>query len=382
MRSQSSEASGRSYRAIADEIARKIEVGDIPSGSYLPTERELQVEFEVSRTTIRRALAQLIDRGLGESVPNKGVSVKGLPVVSTGTQIIAFIDGTTTVLRSLYARLSSAFIREGYYLLHIDSQSMGLASALKFAKNQGCRGAFVWSFEGFPPVEMLEEVQSVMPVVLLDHKIRGFDSDIVKLDSFQMGYDATHYLVASGRKRIAITGMLDMLDTSFDRFSGYMRALFDCDLVPRVRDYVFNQTSGYQAFDCLALENRLAMQDRPDALFVMQDDCLPPVVQSVLDAGLRIPEDIALVTIGDDTRVSVGNMGISAIRCDWSGLADLAIVLMLRRLRGVSEPPQTYTAGHRLVEYGPQVELLDSKGNMRANPLPSQSIFTFSSVRR
>lgn len=382
MRTQSSEPSERSYRAIADEIARRIETGEIPSGSYLPTERELQIQFDVSRTTIRRALAQLIENGIGESVPNKGVLVKGIQPVSTGIQMIAFIDGATTVLRSLYSRLSSAFLQEGFHLLHIDSQSIGLESAILFAQSQGCHGAFIWSFEGFPPAATLEEAQKLMPIVLLDHKIRGFESDIVTMDGFQMGYDATIHLAKSGRKRIAVTGMLDMLDTSFDRFSGYMRALFDSGLMPSVRDYVFNKTSGYEGFDCLALQNRLSMPDRPDAIFVMQDDCLPSVVQCILDSGLTIPDDVAIVTVGDDTRVSVGNVGISAIRCDWSGLADLAIVLMLRRLRGVSEPAQTYTAGYRLIVNGSCVNPHPGSRTLTASTIASQPVFTVSSVRR
>ncbi|HEY4462402.1 MAG TPA: GntR family transcriptional regulator, partial [Streptosporangiaceae bacterium] len=41
------------YRAIADELREQIESGQLPPGSQLPTEIELQDRFSASRNTIR-----------------------------------------------------------------------------------------------------------------------------------------------------------------------------------------------------------------------------------------------------------------------------------------------------------------------------------------
>jgi GntR family transcriptional regulator len=52
------------YRAIAEEIRRRVGTGDYAPGRVLPSESELVAEFDASRVTIRRALESLRDEGL------------------------------------------------------------------------------------------------------------------------------------------------------------------------------------------------------------------------------------------------------------------------------------------------------------------------------
>ncbi|WP_431885358.1 GntR family transcriptional regulator [Micromonospora wenchangensis] len=52
------------YRTIADEIRQRIESGEIPPGSLLPTESNLTVEFRASRGTVRQAIAALRSENL------------------------------------------------------------------------------------------------------------------------------------------------------------------------------------------------------------------------------------------------------------------------------------------------------------------------------
>lgn len=52
------------YLQIEDELAARIEDGDLPAGSRLPTERELAGSLGVSRMTARAALTRLQQRGL------------------------------------------------------------------------------------------------------------------------------------------------------------------------------------------------------------------------------------------------------------------------------------------------------------------------------
>jgi GntR family transcriptional regulator len=52
-----------------------IEAGELPPGARLVNERDMAQEYGVSVATARRAVAELRDRGLGETVPVKGTSV-------------------------------------------------------------------------------------------------------------------------------------------------------------------------------------------------------------------------------------------------------------------------------------------------------------------
>ncbi|MFW6252241.1 MAG: GntR family transcriptional regulator [Halanaerobium sp.] len=63
---------------MAAEITQRIYEGDYSSGSYLPSENKLAQEFEVTRSTIRKALNVLKDKGTIESRQGKGYLVKEL----------------------------------------------------------------------------------------------------------------------------------------------------------------------------------------------------------------------------------------------------------------------------------------------------------------
>jgi len=65
------------YQRIVEQIERAILSGDFPVGSQLPSERDLMVQFDVSRPTIRESLRVLQSMGLIESRPG----TRGGPVV-------------------------------------------------------------------------------------------------------------------------------------------------------------------------------------------------------------------------------------------------------------------------------------------------------------
>ncbi|MFE5331756.1 GntR family transcriptional regulator [Embleya sp. NPDC056575] len=72
-----SSASLRGYRAIADELGRRIAEGVYARGTPLPTEPELMTEFGVARETVRRAISVLREDGTVVSVHGRGHFVTG-----------------------------------------------------------------------------------------------------------------------------------------------------------------------------------------------------------------------------------------------------------------------------------------------------------------
>ena len=63
------------YMQIAAALRRRIECGDFPVNSRIPTESDLVATFEVARTTVRRAIALLREDGLVYTVPQRGTFV-------------------------------------------------------------------------------------------------------------------------------------------------------------------------------------------------------------------------------------------------------------------------------------------------------------------
>lgn len=340
------------FKGIAATLQQRIADGGLESGRYLPTERELQEEFGASRSTVRRALAVLVESGWAETVPSKGV-VAGTGARKVRGTNVALIDGSTYVLRVLMVRLADVLRDNGFHLVHLGGYNdYSLEGLMKHAAENEFAGALVWPFEGFPEVSTLRQLTRETPTVCLDHAIRGVQRDLVTFDYFNAAVEATEHLIKMGCRNIAVTGMLDMLDATHDRFNGYMHAMFRNGLQPRPRDYVFNFTSGSQSPDVLNLARRLSEPDRPDGLFVLQDEFVPATVETALAAGLRMPQDVQIVTIGDDVDVSVDDCGLTAVALDWEAFAVQAVQLLLERIAEPSRPIQTRFAPHRLIVRG------------------------------
>lgn len=63
------------WRQIAETLSREIDAGVWPSGGRLPTEAELSRRFGVNRHTLRRAIADLADRGIVRVEQGRGTFV-------------------------------------------------------------------------------------------------------------------------------------------------------------------------------------------------------------------------------------------------------------------------------------------------------------------
>jgi transcriptional regulator with XRE-family HTH domain len=61
---------GRMYLWIAEDLARKLESGELDLGSRLPTERELTGQYNATLKAVRDALRWLQKRGLGQWEPD------------------------------------------------------------------------------------------------------------------------------------------------------------------------------------------------------------------------------------------------------------------------------------------------------------------------
>ncbi|KAB1988346.1 GntR family transcriptional regulator, partial [Haemophilus parainfluenzae] len=64
------------HLSISERLRQEIFRGDYQAGEQLPSEHQLMQQFEVSRITVRRAIANLVQQGLVEAQRGRGVFVK------------------------------------------------------------------------------------------------------------------------------------------------------------------------------------------------------------------------------------------------------------------------------------------------------------------
>ncbi|MFI6921962.1 GntR family transcriptional regulator [Nonomuraea spiralis] len=77
------------YAQLIAELERRIDSGEYPPGSPLPSEHQLMAEFSMARPTVVKALGVLRDQGWIITHQGKGRFVRGRPAIPTGQQVRA-----------------------------------------------------------------------------------------------------------------------------------------------------------------------------------------------------------------------------------------------------------------------------------------------------
>jgi LacI family transcriptional regulator len=138
------------------------------------------------------------------------------------------------------------------------------------------------------------------PVILIDRRFPGFDANYVGIDDEAVGALATEHLIQIGCKRIAhLRG--PEISPGTGRLNGYLKALAKYKM-RSLPEYVSTQRmvdgrgreSGVELMGQL-----LTVSPRPDGVFCYNDPMAIGAIHAILDAGLRVPEDIAVIGSGN-----------------------------------------------------------------------------------
>lgn len=149
--------------------------------------------------------------------------------------------------------------------------------------------------------EILQKIKKQgVPLVVLDRTVDDVAVDVVRSDSVGGAQRLTDYLIGLGHRRIAMIPGPRNIATSVQRLEGYRLALaahgiaYDETLV---RYGQFNQENGVNVAVTQALLRDLAPP--PTAIFAGNNFISIGVLQAVYRAGLRVPEDISVVSFDD-----------------------------------------------------------------------------------
>ena len=93
------------YARVEMALAAEISSGSLSPGDRLPTEDQLIERFAVSRSTVRKAVENLVARGLAEIRRGKGTFVTEPKLTQTLTALSGFVEDMTALGRRATARL-------------------------------------------------------------------------------------------------------------------------------------------------------------------------------------------------------------------------------------------------------------------------------------
>lgn len=187
-----------------------------------------------------------------------------------------------------------------------------------------------------------------MPLVLLgEHDFDG-RYDHVAIDNVQAARDATAHLVSLGRTRIAAIGAqpAESYTTPQQRTAGFEAALADAGLTPLSIEPAahYRRADGYEATRAL-----LERDPRPDAIFCYSDLLAMGALRAVFDAGLRVPDDIAIIGIDDIEEGRYSRPSLSTVSLDTPFIARNAVARIAARIDDSELPAAEVVAPHTVI---------------------------------
>jgi DNA-binding LacI/PurR family transcriptional regulator len=144
---------------------------------------------------------------------------------------------------------------------------------------------------------MIEHLAATgLPVVLVETVVRHDQFHCVVADNVNAGYLATSHLIQLGHRRIGALSGPTKYSSLVDRLRGYYAALGEAGITPRP-EYVPPPQSGTPKKGYLQMKQLLALAEPPTAVFAVSDKTAFGALEAIREAGLRVPDDIAIVSI-------------------------------------------------------------------------------------
>ena len=295
------------YKQINKKIIEKIAAGIYLPNEHIPSERELCDIYSVSRTTIRKAIDELVADGLLIRKPGKGtfVTEKKLSKKPKTGNILYIRCVHSDITKSTSSIKNDIFYPEILAGVEIAATSNNYHCVIRtINENDFTSEQLEESIENTDGI-VCAELHNIsffkylqkfsIPIILVCPSIKSSKVDIVEIDNDTGAYEAVNHLIDHGHKRIAFIGGTETSLPSEIREMGYTKALKNHDINHTyIRKSYWRLEDGYN----ITLE-LLKEKIPPTAIFAASDLLAIGAVNAIKDQGLNVPDDISVIGFDD-----------------------------------------------------------------------------------
>jgi DNA-binding LacI/PurR family transcriptional regulator len=347
--------------AVVEGVRAKILDGLLKAGRRLPSERELSLQFHVSRAVVRKAVRVLEDAGDILHLPNcrpvvaqKDQSRQELALPNyryLGIWIwpnmgeygaSTIIKGVQRSVRDPELRLMIANAVGEDWGSRLESEDAFLR---RIASDPHAIGVIAWYLGGeqnLPALQALRDAK--IPVVFLDRlPPDGFEADYVGTDNVGASRQIVRHLIEQGHRRIAYVTNLDDVSAVHERETGYRQALdmsgieFDPALV---MTYTVKDDDHYEPEAARLVDQVLALANPPTAICAVNDTTALTIYEAMMHRGIRIPAQMSIVGFDGLLRWLPGGGYLTSACQSFERIGEIAAELLLERSK--SGTPLTY----------------------------------------
>lgn len=254
-------------------------------------------------------------------------------------------------MATVIAGIEKVTSQNGYGLIISQSQESGkkeaaCVSTLFNSRVDGLLVSLAFDTKNMEHFDML--LKKDVPVVFFDRVAECHECMSIVIDNFKAGYEAVSHLIDQGCKRIVLLGGNLMRNVYSERFRGYKQALADNKIGFDEELIMVTDMSGQAGIE--AAKKMLKMEVPPDGLFASNDTSAVAAMVELENAGIRIPDDIAVVGFNNEPVSQVIRPNLTTIDYPAREIGEIAAASVINRLKNTQSPNlSTIVLKHKLI---------------------------------
>jgi LacI family transcriptional regulator len=218
--------------------------------------------------------------------------------------------------------------RQGFHLLISSSHASraGVETALRSMRGRVDGLIVMW-----PEMDAETAVRNLpagFPMVLMSAPVGPDAFDVITIANFDGARAMVRHLLDLGHRRIAILKGAEGNFDAAERLRGYRAVLAEAEVAPLEASGDFSERSGFRAATEL-----LAGTPIPTAIFAANDAMAIGAMSALREAGLRVPEDVAVAGFDDIPLARFLAPPLSSVHVDISALGERATLRLLDAIR-------------------------------------------------
>ncbi|MDQ1153701.1 LacI family DNA-binding transcriptional regulator [Brevundimonas sp. SORGH_AS_0993] len=299
------------------DIASPSAAHDRSRAAKAATIRDVAEHAQVSVASVSRVLngSGAITESTRQRVLDAVAQLRYVPHVGARSLSTSRTDTIGVILPDLFGEFFSELIRgmdlaaraHGKHLIVSSSHDDAEDTLTAVRSMRGRVDGMIVLSPHVRAASLAADVAGRMPVLLMNGVAEEAGRASIVIDNHGGAVAAIRHVIASGRQRIAhIRGPQGNVEAD-QRAAGYASALEG--QTPIVVEGDFSQVSGHRAATAL-----LTLQQRPDAVFAANDMMAVGALLAFQEAGVRCPEDIAVVGFDDVPIASLMRPALTTMR--------------------------------------------------------------------
>jgi LacI family transcriptional regulator len=305
------------YQKILTDIEKQIETADLRPGDVLPTRVELAKRYSSARATVDKALGELARKGLIDSGSGRRTLVVGKPRdVAKATTIGVLWNWSEDQEQQGGDYLDLLFrgIREACaeYLLEVHFRSAPLHTWSDLISGKRAQGLLIVRPD-YADATMIEAIHAAgVPVVLVPGLLDQTIAPSVSADNAGGIAAAVKHLYELGHRDIGFVGLTATVPDHFERLLAFLKETGEREMIVHpewIRLSHENTPSLFQRH----LTDWLASDRFPSAVISCDFMMTLSVLGRLSKLGLRVPEDVSLITFDDPPAAAQLHPSLTAV---------------------------------------------------------------------